>query len=266
MQSRLKKRTKSKGIGVFYRIAASVAILAALSVIFLLTNNIKTVDQIADNTERKEILEIEKSQPITDSEANKTISEEQKTEARKKDAPVIKNINAGNGKKEEDVKYDLAEERNADSMEITKAKSAEAYIEPEQKLAPATALARERSEVSGDEITIVGYGKKARQDETGAIENYSPPAPMNGKRDFERYIRRNIQRPDTLSPGQTEIVVVNFVVRNDGSIDSIIVMTSSGKAFSDEAIRLIKSGPAWKPAEKDGNIIEDSVRLSITFR
>jgi outer membrane biosynthesis protein TonB len=270
LQSRLKKRTNRNGKVVFYRIAAAIAILTALSVIFLLTNDIKTVNQIADNTGGKEILEIEKSQPVTDSEANRTISEEQKTEVRKTGVPEMKNINAGNAKKEEDVKYDLAEdlaeERNADSIEINKAKSAEAYFEPERKLAPATAVARERSAVLGDEVTVVGYGKKSGQDKAEATENYSPPVPVNGKREFEKYIRRNIQRPDTLSPGQTELVVVNFVVRNDGSIDSIIVLTSSGKAFSDEAIRLIKSGPAWKPAKKDGNIIEDSVRLSITFR
>jgi TonB family protein len=75
-----------------------------------------------------------------------------------------------------------------------------------------------------------------------------------------------LQKPDTISPGQTEIVVVNFVVRSDGSIDNLIVLSSPAKAFSDEAIRLIRSGPAWKPAEKNGIIIEDSVRISIAFR
>jgi outer membrane biosynthesis protein TonB len=267
LQSRLKNRTNRKGRVAFYRIAASVAILTALSVIFLLTNDTKTLDQIADNTDRKEILEIEKSQPITDSEANKIITKEPETEDSKKDMPVSKNINAGNGKKQEDVRYDLLEQKNADSMEESKSKSAaEAYIEPERRLAPATAVTREKPAVPGDEVTIVGYGKESEAGRAEATENYLPPEPANGKRNFERYVRRNIQKPDSLSPGQTETVVVNFVVTSDGSIDSLIVISSPGKAFSDEAIRLIRSGPVWKPAEKDGNIIEDSVRLSITFR
>lgn len=266
LQSRLKKRTNRKTRVAYYRIAATVAILTALSVIFLLTNDIKTVNQIADNTDRKEILEIEMSQPITDSEANEMISDEPKTEERKKGIPELKNINAGNGKKEEGARYDLAKQRNEDSIEKSKAKSAEAYIEPERRLAPATAMARERSAVLDDEVTIVGYGKESEPDRAEATENYSHPEPATGKRDFERYVRRNIQKPDSLSPGQTQIVVVNFVVRNNGSIDNLIVLSSPGKAFSDEAIRLIKSGPAWKPAEKDGIIAEDSVRLSISFR
>jgi hypothetical protein len=266
LKSRLKKRTNRKGSVAFYRFAAAIAILTGLSVVFLLTNDTKTLEKIADNTDRKEILEIEKSQPITDSEANKLISQEPKSEDMTKGIPVLKNINAGNGKKEEDVRYDLAEQRNADSIAESEAKSAEAYIEPERRLAPATAVARERSAVLGDEVSVVGYGKKAALDKAEATENYSPAEPANGKRDFERYIRRNLEKPDTFSPGQTEIVVLNFVVRNDRSIDNIIVLSSPGKAFSDEAIRLIKSGPVWKPAEKDGNIIEDTVRLSITFR
>jgi hypothetical protein len=266
LQSRLKKRTNRKGSIAFYRIAAAVAILTALSVIILLIDDTKTLDQIADNTDRKEILEIEKSQPITDSEANKMISEEPATEERTKGIPALKNINAGNGKKEEDVRYDLAEQKSEDSTEKSKAKAADEYIEPERKLAPAAAMASERSAVSGDEVTIVGYRKESEHGRAVATESYSPPEPANGKRDFERYVRRNMQKPDSLSPGQTGIVVVNFIVRGDRSIDNLIVLSSPGKAFSDEAIRLIKSGPAWKPAEKDGIITEDTVRLSITFR
>ena len=266
LQSRLKKRTNRKGSVAFYRFAAAVAILTALSVIFLLNNDKKTREQIANNTDRKEILEIEKSQPITDSEANKLISEEPKTEGRTKGIPVLENINAGNGKKEEDVRYDLAEQRNADSIEKSKSKSADVYTEPERRLAPATAVTRERSAVPDDEVTIVGYGKESEPGRAETTENYSPPVPVNGKRDFERYVRRNMQRPDSLSPGQTETVVINFLVTSVGSIDNLIVLRSPGKAFSDEAIRLIRSGPAWKPAEKDGIIIDDSVRLSISFR
>ncbi|MCX6254026.1 MAG: carboxypeptidase-like regulatory domain-containing protein [Bacteroidia bacterium] len=117
------------------------------------------------------------------------------------------------------------------------------------------------------EAAVVGYGAKRADSEKGeAIAGYVPPKPLNGKADFDKYIQENIHRPDTATAGQRIVVVLNFLVHTDGSIDSIKVVKSPGKPFSDEAIRLIKSGPSWKPAEENGKIIEDEVRVRIVFR
>ena len=59
---------------------------------------------------------------------------------------------------------------------------------------------------------------------------------------------------------------LSFSVHTDGSIDSIKIIRSPGKIFSDEAIRLLRSGPSWQPAEENGQIIEDQVRLRIVFK
>jgi protein TonB len=61
-------------------------------------------------------------------------------------------------------------------------------------------------------------------------------------------------------------VILNFLVRADGTIDSIMIIKSPGKKFSDEAVRLLKTGPAWKPAEEDGKPVEDEVRLRLVFK
>ena len=83
---------------------------------------------------------------------------------------------------------------------------------------------------------------------------------------FDKYIRENLQWPDTLYSGQKAIVVLGFPVPTDGSIDSIKIIRSPGKPFSDEAIRLLRSGPSWQPAVDNGQIIEDQVRLRIVFK
>ena len=93
-----------------------------------------------------------------------------------------------------------------------------------------------------------------------------PPRPENGKADFNKYIEDNLKRPDTETDGQRVVVVVNFKVDMKGKIDSIKVIKSPGKFFSDEAIRLIKEGPAWKPAEENGKVIDDEVRIRIVFK
>jgi len=41
---------------------------------------------------------------------------------------------------------------------------------------------------------------------------------------------------------------------------------SKGRIYSDEAIRLLKEGPAWKPAIEYGIEKSERVRLRIVFR
>jgi hypothetical protein len=113
------------------------------------------------------------------------------------------------------------------------------------------------------EVVVVGYdGSKESRENAG----YSPPQPSDGKNSFDQYIEKNIRNPASLPAGQRAVVVLNFLVRNTGSIDSIKVIMSPGPEFSQEAIRLIKEGPNWKPAEENGTIIDDDIRLRIVFK
>ncbi len=125
------------------------------------------------------------------------------------------------------------------------------------------------SQMALSEVVVVGYGaKKAgeEQEYEEANSGYSPPAPLNGQRNFDRYVESNLQKPASMAPGQRAVVVLNFIVRTTGIIDSINVIRSPGEEFSDEAIRLIKGGPEWKPAIQDGKVIEDDVRVRIVFK
>jgi hypothetical protein len=113
------------------------------------------------------------------------------------------------------------------------------------------------------EVVVTGYGiSRSRDIQTGYIQ----PQPVNGRSDFNKYIRENIHRPDSATSGQRVVVLISFLVQTDGSIDSLKIIKSPGKLFSDEAIRLIKSGPAWKPGLENGKPVEDMVTLRIVFR
>jgi protein TonB len=106
---------------------------------------------------------------------------------------------------------------------------------------------------------------KAVSEKEDMHSGYKPPQPAGGKSGFDKYVRKNLHRPDTLSSEQRVIVILNFLVRTDGSIDSIKVISNQGKAFSDEAIRLLRSGPAWKPAEQNGKPVDDEFSVQIVF-
>lgn len=123
------------------------------------------------------------------------------------------------------------------------------------------------SEIALSEVVVVGYGVKSAGNEAEeAVNQYNPPHPTNGRADFDKYIRENIRRPDSTTAGQRVVVVLNFKVTENGKIDSISVIRSPGNIFSNEAIRLIMEGPSWKPAEENGKVISDEVRIRIVFK
>ena len=117
------------------------------------------------------------------------------------------------------------------------------------------------------EVVVIGYGTgRAETEEVEQISDYFPPQPATGRSNFNKYIEDNLQRPDPSTAGQRVVVVVSFMVHNNGNVDSIRIVRSPGKLFSDEAIRLINEGPAWKPAEQNGKTIDDEVRIRIVFK
>ena len=133
------------------------------------------------------------------------------------------------------------------------------------------------SSVALSEVVVVGYGSSRKAAVADAEEKtdisaisdeqseYKPPVPDNGKEEFNRYIEENIRNPESFK-GQRAVVVISFTVASDGSLKNIRTLRSPGDEFSNEAIRLIKEGPGWKPATENGEAVDDEVRIRIVFR
>jgi hypothetical protein len=128
-----------------------------------------------------------------------------------------------------------------------------------------------------DEVVITGYGvrrsnavagaadaKKAEVNEESAY-SYTEAEPIGGKEAFNRYVEKNIVRPSGQDTRRA-VVVVSFSVTLDGHPSGFKIVRSPGKQYADEAIRLLKEGPEWKPATENGVNIEDEVRVRIVFK
>lgn len=126
-------------------------------------------------------------------------------------------------------------------------------------------IVMESDQTALDEVVVVGYGVSKYDNSAAESPGYKPPEPVSGKSAFDKYIDKNIRRPNTLT-GKRVVVVLNLLIKQNGDIDSIAVVRSPGKQFTDEAIRLINEGPSWKPAEDEGKPIEDKVKLRIVFK
>jgi TonB family protein len=122
------------------------------------------------------------------------------------------------------------------------------------------------SAVGLNEVVVVGYGVSRKENVSEEQTGYSPPQPVAGRPAFNKYIEENIHKPASLREGDKAVVIINFTVTKTGEIEEIKVLRSPGIEFSDEAIRLVKEGPQWKPAERDGARIDDEIRLRIVFK
>jgi hypothetical protein len=91
------------------------------------------------------------------------------------------------------------------------------------------------------------------------------PQPLAGMAAFNRYIMANIHLPEEMKPGNTETVMLGFIVDSVSVIKEIKIIESPGKKYSDEAIRLLKNGPAWKSATVDNKAVSKQVKLRIDF-
>ncbi len=92
------------------------------------------------------------------------------------------------------------------------------------------------------------------------------PQPVAGSSNYRKYIEENIKKPVDQPQGENAVAVVRFTVRATGTIDSIKVISSPGEEFAKEAIRLIREGPPWNPAEENGRAIDTDVSLRIVFK
>lgn len=60
-------------------------------------------------------------------------------------------------------------------------------------------------------------------------------------------------------------VYVTFVVEPDGNITNVKVLRGIGAGCDDEAIRVVKAMPKWKPGKQRGKSVRVQFNLPIRF-
>lgn len=97
------------------------------------------------------------------------------------------------------------------------------------------------------------------------VEN---PAEFPGGPDaWRRYLERNLQYPDAAQENGTQgVVKVQFIVDKEGTISEVQALNDPGDGLAEEAVRIIKRGPKWTPAEQNGRKVIYRHIQAITFR
>ena len=81
-------------------------------------------------------------------------------------------------------------------------------------------------------------------------------------------MKENVQYPEeAIEKGIEGRVICQFTVKTDGSIDNIVVLKSIHKSLDEEAIRVIKNMPKWKPGKNyKGEVQDCKYTIPVTFK
>ena len=99
---------------------------------------------------------------------------------------------------------------------------------------------------------IGGETSNEASDDDGLFIDYFENAQFpGGDKACMKWLQEHIKYPEGYTSNQPQgRVIVSFIVERDGSLDSIMVKSSPDPLLSEEAIRVVKEMPKWKPARQ----------------
>ena len=269
---RLDRRVRGRRRIIYYRIAASIAVLMIISSVYLFLDRNKPADEISKDAVAPSKMEAgdNKKSPEPDKQVTGILSESQEaTIEKEKDYQVGIPIPA-----EPVAQETLAFAEKKDTL-ITAATGNIAMTEKDDSAvivaadqaaeAPAQVSDANLAEYRAETKNAMAAGADASKAAVREAVN-TPPLPVTGKTNYDNYLKEQIRRPQILAAADSAIVIISFTVRNNGTIDDFKVLSSPGEVFSNEAKRLVTEGPAWNPAITNGEKTDEEVRLNIIFK
>ena len=142
-------------------------------------------------------------------------------------------------------------------------------------------------EIVQDDVEVEDIEINAEVDQQEVIEEYVPveveeeevveqeifqiveemPAYPGGDQKLMEYVAKNIKYPQIArETGIQGRVFVGFVVEPDGSVSNVKVLRGIGGGCDEEAMRVVKSMPKWKPGKQRGKAVRVSYMLPVNFK
>ncbi|MBR5061377.1 MAG: M56 family metallopeptidase [Prevotella sp.] len=93
------------------------------------------------------------------------------------------------------------------------------------------------------------------------------PEYPGGQEELMKFLQTNVKYPkEATDKGIQGRVLVQFIVKSDGSISDAKVVREAHPLLDAEALRVVKSMPKWKPGMQSGKIVNVKYVIPVTFR
>ena len=107
--------------------------------------------------------------------------------------------------------------------------------------------------------------RKSNQEEAFATPETMPEFP-GGSDSLAHFIRKHLVYPrEAMDYGIEGKVYISFIVNTDGTVSDIKIKKGIGGGCDEEALRVIKLMPKWKPGSLNGKPVMVSFILPISF-
>lgn len=198
-----------------------------------------------------------------------------------RDYEVIADNTENDNEEVEDAKKIIEETEEASteeakSVEDVREKTENAAKEEKEKAQKAAEEAKEKAQKAEEEAKEKAKAKEA----TPPAKPVETPKPVNDNNVYNsvdelpsfpggisQWLSQNLQYPPIAQEnGIQGTVVVQFVVEKNGSLSDVKVIRSKDPSLDNEALRVVRNMPKWKPGKLNGSPVRVSFTLPITFK
>ena len=114
--------------------------------------------------------------------------------------------------------------------------------------------------------TATAQNKKTSNDKVFEKAEVMPEFP-GGEQAMMDFVAKNVQYPkEAMEKEISGRVLVGFIVEKDGSISETEVVKGIGGGCDEEAVRVVKAMPKWKPGKQKGKPVRVHFMLPLTFK
>ena len=117
---------------------------------------------------------------------------------------------------------------------------------------------------SGEDINV--KVKHAKNDSIYQIVDQMPEFP-GGTEALLKFVANNVKYPEKAKDEEISgRVFISFVIEKDGSVSNVELKRGIGGGCDDEAVRVVKAMPKWKPGKDKGKPVRVSYVMPFTFK
>jgi protein TonB len=126
-------------------------------------------------------------------------------------------------------------------------------------------------EVKNEDVQVVETVQEEVKEEEAPVEVFvvveEMPTFPGGDAELMKFINTNIVYPDIAKENNIQgRVILRFCVTYKGGVDQVSVLKSVDPALDNEAIRVIKMLPAWKPGKQGGKPVNVWYSVPVFFQ
>ena len=110
-------------------------------------------------------------------------------------------------------------------------------------------------------VDSISVNQKETEDKKIESKVQTLPEFPGGMAGFAKYVSKSYKVPATFSGSGT--IYVSFIVEKDGSLSDIKVVRDLGYGTGEEAVRIMKLAPKWKPGMQDYKPVRVGYNLPI---